>query len=134
MSRIQLTFAALILVQAVHSVEEYVGHLWDSFPPARFVTGLVSSNLAHGFVILNVLLLAFGAWCFFWPVRRGWPVAVALMWLWAVIEIINGTVHPLWSLREGGYTPGLATAPLLLALAVYLAYQLRSARTPSTAA
>ncbi|HMF12152.1 MAG TPA: hypothetical protein VKE94_07590, partial [Gemmataceae bacterium] len=71
MSRIQLTFAALILVQAVHSVEEYVGHLWDSFPPARFVTGLVSSNLAHGFVILNVLLLAFGAWCFFWPVRRG---------------------------------------------------------------
>lgn len=134
MSRTQLTFAALILVQAVHSVEEYVGHLWESFPPARFVTGLVSSNLEHGFVILNGLLLAFGGWCFFWPVRRGWPVAVALMWLWAVIEIINGIGHPLWSLREGGYTPGLATAPLLLVLAVYLAYQLRGAHTPSTAA
>jgi uncharacterized protein with HXXEE motif len=134
MSRIHLTFAALILVQAVHSVEEYVGHLWESFPPARFVTGLVSSNLEHGFVILNVSLLAFGTWCFFWPVRRGWPVAVALTWLWAVIEIINGIGHPLWSLREGGYTPGLATAPLLLVLAVYLAYQLRRAHTPSTAA
>ena len=134
MSRIQLTFAALIFVQAAHSVEEYVGHLWESFPPARFVTGLVSSNLERGFVILNLSLLAFGAWCFFWPVRRGWPVAVTLMWLWAVIEIINGIGHPLWSLREGGYTPGLATAPLLLILAVYLAYQLRRAQTPSTAA
>jgi hypothetical protein len=134
MSRIQLTFAALILVQAAHSVEEYVGHLWDSFPPARFVAGLVSSNPENGFVILNALLLAFGAWCFFWPVRRGWPIAVALMWLWAVIEIINGIGHPLWSLRQGGYTPGLATAPLLLILAVYLAYQLRRAHSPSTAA
>jgi len=134
MSRLHLTFAALILVQAVHSIEEYVGHLWDLFPPARFVTGLVSSNLEHGFVMLNILLLAFGAWCFFWPVRRGWPAAVALMWLWAVIEIINGIVHPLWSLWEGGYTPGLATAPLLLVLAVYLASQLLSARRASTAA
>jgi hypothetical protein len=134
MSRIQLTFAALIFVQAAHSVEEYVGHLWESFPPARFVTGLVSSNLERGFVILNLSLLAFGAWCCLWPVRRGWPVAVALMWLWAVIEIINGIGHPLWSLREGGYTPGLATAPLLLLLAVYLAYQLRRAQSPSTAA
>jgi len=134
MSRIQLTFGALILMQAAHSIEEYVGHLWESFPPTRFVTGLVSSNPERGFVALNLLLLAFGVWCFLWPVRRGWPVAVALGWLWAVLEIINGIGHPLWSLREGGYTPGLATAPLLLILAVYLAYQLRRAQTPSTAA
>ena len=44
MSRLQLTFGALILVQAAHSIEEYVGRLWESFPPTRFVTGLVSSN------------------------------------------------------------------------------------------
>jgi hypothetical protein len=64
MSRFQLTFGALILVQAVHSIEEYFGHLWESFPPARFVTGLVSSNPERGFVVLNVSLLAFGVWCF----------------------------------------------------------------------
>jgi hypothetical protein len=52
-----------------------------------------------------------------------------------VIEIINGIGHPLWSLHEGGYTPGLATAPVLLVLAVYLAHQLRrSAHESSTAA
>jgi hypothetical protein len=134
MSRLQLTFGALILVQAAHSIEEYVGHLWESFPPTRFVTGLVSSNAERGFVALNVLLLAFGVWCFLWPVRRGWPVAVALAWLWAVLEIVNGIGHPLWSIREGGYTPGLATAPVLLVLAVYLAYQLRRANAPSSAA
>jgi hypothetical protein len=66
---------------------------------------------------------------------RGWPVAVSLAWFWVAIEIINGIVHPLWSLREGGYTPGLATAPILLLLAVYLAHQLRrAAHEPSTAA
>jgi hypothetical protein len=134
MSRFQLTFGALVLTQAAHSIEEYVGHLWESFPPARFLTSLVSSDLERGFVLLNVSLLAFGVWCFLWPVRRGWPVAVALAWLWAVVEIVNGIGHPLWSLREGGYTPGLATAPVLLVLAVYLAYQLRRANAPSTAA
>ena len=134
MSRLQLTFGALVLTQAAHSIEEYVGHLWESFPPARFLTSLVSSDLERGFVLLNVSLLAFGVWCFLWPMRRGWPVAVALAWLWAVVEMLNGIGHPLWSLREGSYTPGLATAPVLLVLAVYLAYQLRRANAPSTAA
>ena len=135
MSRFQLTFGALILTQAVHSIEEYFGHLWESFPPTRFITGLVSANLERGFVILSVALLAFGIWCFLWPVRRGWSVAVSLAWFWAVIEIINGIGHPLWSLHERGYTPGLATAPVLLVVALYLAYQLRhAAHEPSTAA
>jgi hypothetical protein len=134
-SRFQLTFGGLVLAQMAHSIEEYFGHLWESFPPARFLTGLVSSNFERGFVLLNVLLLAFGLWCFLWPVRRGWPVAVSLAWFWVAIEIINGVVHPLWSLREGGYTPGLATAPVLLLLAIYLAHQLRrAAHEPSTAA
>ena len=135
MSRFQLTFGALILAQIAHSIEEYFGHLWESFPPARFLTSLVSSNLERGFVVLNVFLLGFGLWCLLWPVRRSWPVAVSLAWFWVVIEIINGIVHPLWSLREGAYTPGLATAPILLLLAVYLARQLRRpAHEPSTAA
>jgi len=135
MSRLQLTFGALVLAQAAHSVEEYVGHLWESFPPARLLTGLISSNLERGFVILNALLLGFGVWCFVYPIRLRWPVAVSLAWFWVAIETINGIVHPLWSLREGGYTPGLATAPILLLLAIYLGHQLRrTARAPYTAA
>ena len=125
MTRFQVAFGALVLVQAAHSVEEYIGRLWESFPPARFITGLISQDHERGFVVLNLLLIGFGLWCVLWPVRRGWPSAVTLAWPWVVMEVVNGTGHTLWTLGQGGYTPGVATAPVLLVLAVYLGLQLR---------
>ena len=125
MTRFQATFAALILGQAAHSIEEYSGRLWVSFPPARLVSGLISDDLERGFLIGNIALVAFGLWCWIWPVRRERPLAVPLAWAWVAIEVINGIGHPLWTLRQRGYTPGVATAPLLLILAIYLAWQLR---------
>jgi hypothetical protein len=38
-----------------------------------------------------------------------------------IIETINGVGHPLWSFLQGGYTPGVLTAPVLLVLAVGVA-------------
>ena len=128
MSRTKTAFAALVVAQAAHSVEEYVGRLWESFPPARFLTGLVSSDRELGFIIINVALVAFGLWCLLWPVRRNWSSATGFLWFWIAIETINGVGHPLWSLRQGGYTPGVLTAPVLLVLALYLAFQLREPR------
>ena len=118
-------FALLVMTQAAHSVEEYIGQLWESFPPARYITGIVSNDRELSFVVINLGIVAFGAWCLIWPVRRRWSVAAGLMWLWVGIETINGVGHPLWSLRQGGYTPGLVTAPVLFALAILLARQLR---------
>jgi len=69
-TRFQSAFVALIATQAAHSIEEYVGRLYDVFPPARLVSGLVSNNLERGFVILNVALVTFGVWCLVWPVRK----------------------------------------------------------------
>ena len=133
MTRLDSTFIALVGVQAAHSVEEYVGRLYDVFPPARFVSGLISRDPQRGFVIFNVALVLFGGWCFIWPLRRKWPSAPMFGWLWVTIELINGAGHPLWSLRQLRYTPGLATAPVLLALALYLAWQLRLAHAHSAA-
>ena len=85
----------------------------------------------HGWRIvisLALLIVAFGVWCVLWPVRRNRPSAPTLAWIWAVIEMINGVVHSLWSVRLGGYTPGVATAPLLFVIAVYLVRQLRATR------
>jgi hypothetical protein len=130
MTRVQAGFGALVLAQAAHSVEEYLGRLWESFPPARALTSLISQDLERGFLIINVALVGFGVWCFLWPVRRGWPSAVPLAWGWVAIETINGIGHPFWSLRQGGYTPGVLTAPVLLVLAIHLARQLRR-RGPS---
>lgn len=123
MSRIA-AFGGLVLAQAAHSIEEYLGRLWESFPPARFLTGLFPFDRAIAFVILNIAIVAFGVWCLLWPVRREWPSAVGLMWIWVVIETINGVGHPLWSLRQGGYTPGVITAPILLVVALYLGARL----------
>jgi len=132
-SRFESTFGLLILVQAAHSVEESIGRLWESFPPARLVASLVSTDHERGFVILNVLLVAFGTWCYLWPIRRHWAIAISLAWIWVVIETINGIVHPLWSVLQRGYTPGLGTAPVLFVLAIYLARQLRGRAHGSSA-
>lgn len=118
-------FATLIAIQAAHSVEEYVGRLYESFPPARFVSGLVSSNLERGFVIANVVLVAVGVWCALVPVRRGWTAAKTIVTVWVAIELVNGIGHPLWSLLQRAYTPGVATAPVLLVLSLLLARELR---------
>lgn len=129
MSRFQLTFGALVLAQALHSIEEYVGRLWETFPPARFLTGLVSQDLERGFLVINVSLVLFGLWCWLWPVQKEWRAAIALSWFWITIETINGIGHPLWTVLEGGYTAGVATAPLLLLLAIWLARQMNQANT-----
>jgi hypothetical protein len=115
-------------------VEEYVGRLWESFPPARLVSGLLSDDLERGFLIANVALVAFGLWTWVGPVRRETPGAELLVWVWVVIELVNGMGHPLWALRQGGYSAGLATAPILLVLALYLARQLWRGDRQGTAA
>jgi len=122
--RRQALFGLLVLAQAAHSIEEYLGRLWESFPPARFLTALLSADQERGFVIINVALVGFGAWCFLWPIRRAWRSATALAWFWVVIQMINGVGHPVWSVAQGGYTPGVATAPLLLVLALALGREL----------
>jgi hypothetical protein len=124
MSRIAVAFGMLVLVQAAHSVEEYAGGLWESFPPAAFLTGLIASDRKLGFIVINGVLVAFGVWCLLWPMARRWPSAVPIAWFWIVIETINGIGHPAWSLRQGGYTPGVLTAPILLMLALHLAFQI----------
>jgi Protein of unknown function with HXXEE motif len=126
-TKLQYTFLLLVIVQALHSLEEYVGRLYEVFPPAQFVSGLISRNHERGFIIFNIALVAFGLWCFGWPIRRHWPSAALCAWIWVGIELVNGVGHPLWSLLVMRYTPGVATAPVLLVLALYLAWQLRSA-------
>jgi uncharacterized protein with HXXEE motif len=120
-ARIKLAFLALILAQAAHSVEEYVFRLYDVWAPARFVCSLVSNDIATGFVISNAALVLFGLGCYLVPVRIGHRSARVWVWIWIIIELINGTGHSVIALARGAYFPGVATAPLLLGLSIYLA-------------
>jgi hypothetical protein len=130
--RTQLVFLCLILVQAAHSVEEYAAKLYDVLAPARFISSLFSHDLAHGFLIANLILVSFGLWCWAVPVRAGWPAASGLVWFWTLLEIGNGIGHTFFAVSRGGYFPGIATAPLLLSIAGWLAVlQLRHPTRPS---
>jgi hypothetical protein len=122
--RNRLTFLLLVLAQAAHSLEEYAGRLYEVFTPARFVSGLVSSDLAFGFAVVNTALVAFGFWCWAVPVRSGWRAARGLAWFWALLELGNGLGHLALALACGGYFPGAVTAPILLVLAVWLVVHL----------
>ena len=122
--KLSTVFFLLVLFQGFHSVEEYFGKLWEVFPPARFLTGLVSNNRETGFIIINVGLFIFGIWCWFFPVRKAQASATGFIWLWIIIEMINGIGHPLWALFEGKYEPGVITALPLLILSIYLGKQL----------
>lgn len=133
--RIRLALLSLVLVQAAHSIEEYATRLYDVLPPARYVSGLLFSDRRIGFVLFNAALVAFGLWCalgaFRGEERR--PRAVSLAWFWAVLETGNGLAHIGWAAFAGGYRPGLATAPLLLAFAFFLGRELRRAPAPAPA-
>lgn len=127
--RSRWTFLALVLAQAAHSIEEYVFRLYDVFAPARFISGLISEDLAVGFAIFNAGLVLFGLLCYVAWVRPGRPAAQAFAWFWILIELINGVGHPAIALARGGYFPGVFTAPVLLALSLYLAVQITRARS-----
>jgi hypothetical protein len=122
--RTRTIFLWLVVAQACHSVEEYAYRLYDVFPPARLLVSLFSDDPRRGFIIFNVAFVALGFCCYLWPVRRGWPSAIPIMWVAAAIEATNGIVHPVFSIAVGGYTPGLVTSLMLLPLALLLARRL----------
>ena len=114
-------FLLLILTQAAHSAEEYATKLYAVFPPAHFVSSLISHDLGLGFLIANAALVAFGLWCWAVPVRLRWIFAPEVVWFWIVLEFANGTTHGALALLSRGYFPGLITAPVLVAVAIWLA-------------
>lgn len=123
-TRGRIAFALLIAAQAAHSIEEYVFRLFDVFGPARFVSGLVSRDLAMGFAIVNTTIVCFGLWCYVARVRPAHPSARAFAWFWAMFELANGIGHTILAVSRKSYFPGIGTTPLLIAFSLYLAVRL----------
>ena len=127
-ARSKLLFLVLVIVQAAHSVEEYVTRLFEIFAPARFVAGLVSDDLALGFVVFNALFLVIGAWCYVGPVRAGGVAGRAAAVVWIAIELANSVGHITIAVSSGAYFSGSATAVPLLVTAVCLALSMLADR------
>jgi uncharacterized protein with HXXEE motif len=126
--RSKLLFLLLVIVQAAHSVEEYLTRLFEVFAPARFVSGLVSDELALGFAVVNAVFFGIGAWCYVGPVRAGGVAGQVAAAAWIVIELANGISHIGIAAASGAYFSGSVTAVLLLVTAVCLAFSLLADR------
>ena len=121
-------FLILVLVQGLHSIEEYMGRLWDIFPPARILCSLVSSDLVTGFLMINIGLFVFGLWSWLFIARKDHDDTPFLVWFWIVLELINGMGHLIWTIAQQAYTPGIGTAPVLFLLAILLIPKRRNAK------
>ena len=123
-------FLWLMVAQAAHSLEEYRFRLYDVFAPARWISGLFSSDLRVGFASANILLVLLGLWCYMARVRTSHPSARIWAWFWAVLETANGLGHLGLAVGARGYFPGALTAPALLVLSLSLATSLRRTASP----
>jgi uncharacterized protein with HXXEE motif len=126
--RSKVFFLLLVIAQAAHSVEEYVTRLFEVFPPARFVSGLVSDDLALGFAVINAAFIVIGAWCYVGPVRAGRAAGQVAAGAWIAIELANGVGHLAIAAASGAYFSGSFTAVLLVVTAVCLAFSLLTDR------
>lgn len=117
--RIKAVFLVLVILQALHSVEEYTGKLWEVFAPARLMSGLASANYEKGFIIINSGFFAFGIVSWLLTVKK-YIISRFFIWWWIIIELINGEGYPLVSLFRNSYVPGLISSFFILATAVYL--------------
>jgi hypothetical protein len=102
-----------------------VTRLYEIFAPARLVSGLVSDDLATGFVIINAVIIMAGIWCYLGPVRSGRDAASPVASLWTVIELANGIGHIVFAAVAGGYFSGALTAVVLVCIATGLGISLR---------
>jgi hypothetical protein len=125
MSRLsKLLFLVLLIAQAAHSIEEYMTRLFEVFAPARFISGLVSEDLAVGFAIVNTVFIVIGAWCYVGPVRAGGGAGWFVAAVWVAIELANGIAHLAIAALSGGYFSGAFTAVVLVGTAASLALSL----------
>lgn len=96
-----IIFLMLVIVRALHSVEEYSGRLWEVLRPAKLVSSVVAENTGTGFLIINIGLFIFDMGCWFFLLRRNTAFARGVFWFWIIIELINGAGRPVWPLYEG---------------------------------
>ena len=123
--KIRLAFLSLIILQAIHSAEEFIFGFYEKFPPMMLLYHDAPHLAKPAFVISNALLFCAGLVCFYYwvqPARRGEKIVI---WIWMIIESINIIGHCVWAILIGGYNPGLASVMLFVPVLIYLSYCMR---------
>ena len=104
-----------ILFQSAHFAEELATGFHERFP---VLLGLAPWSLRF-FVPFNLIWLALWTLSLFGLAAR-WRAALFPLWFLGLGCVANGIAHPLFSLRTGGYFPGLVTSPVVGIVGVFL--------------
>lgn len=124
-SRISSAFLSLIILQAIHSIEEFIFGFYERFPPMRLIYQDAPHLAKPAFAISNVLLFLIGLTCFYYWVRPAGERARTVVWVWIILESVNVIAHFVWAILIGGYNPGLATVILFVPVLIYLTRLMR---------
>ena len=123
-NRIQVSFLLLIVLQTLHSIEEFIFRFYDVFPPMVSVYRNAPHLARPAFILANSILVLVGFVCLFrwvWPAKRG---AKRVVWVWIGVESFNLIAHCVWAVLIRGYNPGLVTGLGFVPVVVYLIYLL----------
>jgi hypothetical protein len=113
--RFLLIFSAAIAGQCIHFAEELATGFYQRFPVILGLSPWTPEFFAWfnlGWIAVWVLA-AFG-------LRIGVVAALVPSWFLALASLLNGVAHPLMTVREGAYFPGLYTSPLVGVLGILL--------------
>ena len=119
-SRISTAFLLLIILQAIHSVEEFIFGFYEKFPPMRALYREAPHLAKPAFAIANALLILVGLICYYYWVRPARERARSVVWVWIILESVNVIAHFVWAILIRGYNPGLATVVLFALVLIYL--------------
>lgn len=97
-----------ISCQCAHFIEEFTTGFHMLFPPLFGLTP-ISAELFVGF---NVFWLGIWAIAAFGVIRNS-RVAYFPVWFFGLAMCLNGIAHPLLSVWQSGYFPGLVTSPVV---------------------
>ena len=97
-----------IACQCLHVIEEFTTGFHLLFPPL-FGLAPISAELFVGF---NVFWLGIWAVAAFGILRNS-RIAYFPVWFFGLAMCLNGIAHPLLSVWQSGYFPGLVTSPVV---------------------
>lgn len=118
--RIVPVYAAAVLVQCAHFIEEYRAGFYRAFPP---VFGAEPWS-ARQFLLFNLVALAIFAAAGVGLARGNRAAHLVALFLALGGGIANGVGHLALSARAGGYFPGVYTGMIALLVGTALAYRL----------
>lgn len=118
MNKIRIAILSLIVIQVIHSTEEYIFGFYKQFPVFVFYNKEFSTVGQGMFFAFNVSLLVLLIFCFLLAFFQWWRLRFPI--IFAIIELANGIYHLLWTTVSGKYFPGVVSGLFFIPISIYI--------------